>query len=126
MYVPPAAVVTGIAVGGFLADRWLVDGGAICSFAYRFLATCLVICATAALGMFTVHRNFDYQSDLTIWQDTVAKVPHNPRAHYNLGVTLAGRGQVEEAIAQYQKALEIKPDYAAARRNLDSIRASRK
>ncbi len=86
----------------------------------------MVRASTAALGMFTVHRNFDYQSDPTIWQDTVAKVPHDPRAHYNLGATLAGRGQVEEAIAQYQKAVEIKPDYAAARRNLESIRASRK
>ena len=76
--------------------------------------------------MFIVHHNFDYQITLTICEDTVATVPHNPHAHYNLGVTLAGRGQIEEAIAQYQKAVEIKPDYAAARRNLDSIRASRK
>ena len=31
-------------------------------------------------------------------------------AHNNLGNALAGRGQVDEAIAHYQKALEIKPD----------------
>ena len=31
---------------------------------------------------------------------------------------LAGRGQVDEAIAHYRKALEIKPDYAMARQNL--------
>ena len=31
---------------------------------------------------------------------------------------MAGRGQVDEAIAHYQKALEIKPDYAEAHNNL--------
>ena len=31
---------------------------------------------------------------------------------------LAGRGQIDEAIAHYRKALEIKPDYAEAHNNL--------
>jgi Flp pilus assembly protein TadD len=31
---------------------------------------------------------------------------------------LAGRGQLDEAIAHFQMALKIKPDYAAARNNL--------
>ena len=42
-------------------------------------------------------------------------------AHYNLGIILAGRGQFDEAIAQYRKALEIKPDYAEAHNNLGII-----
>ena len=33
------------------------------------------------------------------------------RPTINLGNALAGRGQIDEAIAHYQKALEIKPDY---------------
>ena len=55
---------------------------------------------------------------LSIWEDTVAKAPGNARAHNNLGVALADRGRIDEAIAQYQKALEIKPDYAEAHNNL--------
>ena len=38
---------------------------------------------------------------------------------------LASRGQVDEAIAHYQKALEIEPDYAEAHYNLGSVLAGR-
>ena len=38
---------------------------------------------------------------------------------------LAGRGQVDEAIAHYRQALQIKPDYAAAQNNLGTVLAGR-
>ena len=38
---------------------------------------------------------------------------------------LADRGQVDEAIAHYQKALEIKPDFAEAHNNLGAALAGR-
>ena len=47
----------------------------------------------------------------TLWTHTLACTSQNPIAHNNLGIALAGRGQVDEAIAHYRKALEIKPDY---------------
>ena len=40
-------------------------------------------------------------------------------------MALAGRGQSIEAIAHYQKALEIKPDYAEAHNNLGIALAGR-
>ena len=39
-------------------------------------------------------------------------------AHNNLGNALLQKGSVDEAIAHYQKALQIKPDYAEAHNNL--------
>ena len=41
-------------------------------------------------------------------------------AHNNLGMILADRKQLDEAIAHYQKALEIKPDDVDAHNNLGS------
>ena len=38
---------------------------------------------------------------------------------------MAGRGRIDEAIAHYQKALEIKPDYADAHYNLGIVLAGR-
>ncbi len=38
---------------------------------------------------------------------------------------MAGRGQVDEAIAHYRKALEIKPDYVEAHNNLGNALAGR-
>ena len=42
----------------------------------------------------------------------------NADAHYQLGRALAGRGRLDEAVAHYQKALEIRPDYAEAQNDL--------
>jgi tetratricopeptide (TPR) repeat protein len=40
--------------------------------------------------------------------------------HQNFGSALLSKGKVDEAIAQYQKALQISPDYALANNNLGS------
>ena len=45
-------------------------------------------------------------------------------ARNNLGIALAGRGQIDAAIAHYQKVLEIKPD-AEAYNNLGLALAGR-
>jgi len=46
------------------------------------------------------------------------------RAHNNLGVSLAGVGRSEEAIAQYRQALALKPNYPEAHDNLGNALAS--
>ena len=77
------------------------------------------------LGYLTVRRNLDYKSAATIWVDCVRKSPQNARAHDNLGAALADLGQVEEAIAHYRKALEIKPNSANAHYNFAVTLANR-
>jgi len=39
-------------------------------------------------------------------------------ARYNLGIALQKKGELDQAIAQFQKAIDIKPDYAPAWNNL--------
>ena len=51
--------------------------------------------------------------------------PTTRRPTTTSGMALAGRGQVDEAIAHYRKALEIKPDYAEAHNNLGNALAGR-
>jgi protein O-mannosyl-transferase len=105
MYLPLIPVVVLVVIGIF---RYI--GGAA-------LPTCLAI----AVGLYlaTWKRNGDYASEEKIWRDTVTSRPSNERAHYNLGcvlVTIPGR--MDEAIAQYEAALRLKPDYAEAIYNL--------
>jgi len=115
MYLPLAAVVAVVTAAGFVVGEKL--------FGRRPRARRAVGCAAvgvlvAVLGVVTVQRNRDYRSELVLWQDTVAKCPNNPRAHNNLGADLMGEGRVPEAIAQYEQAARIKPDYATAECNL--------
>ena len=46
---------------------------------------------------------------------------NNPEAQFNLGMALARQGKGDEASAHYREALRLKPDYAAARQQLDSL-----
>jgi len=70
------------------------------------------------LGMASWQRTWVYQSQETLWTDTVAKNPNCWMGHCSLGVVLFQKGQVDDAVAQYQKALEIYPNYVAAHYNL--------
>ncbi len=125
MYLSLAAVVTGIVVGGWVAGQWFVRRGIIPLLASQLLGGALALVAGAALGILTFQRNVDYQSELSIWEDTVAKAPGNAGAHNSLGLVLVGRGQLDEAIAHYRKALEIKPDDVGAHNNLGLVLADR-
>ena len=49
------------------------------------------------------------------------KDPRYPEAHYNLGRVYKAQGFINEAIIQFQIAVQIKPDYLAARRELESM-----
>jgi protein O-mannosyl-transferase len=107
MYLPLAAVLA-LAVAGLhrLAGR-------------RALPVCLAL--ALALAGLTVRRNADYASELGLWRDTVAKVPDNARAHYNLGVLLEKRGAAAAALDQFQTALRLQPDYAVAYNNRGNL-----
>jgi tetratricopeptide (TPR) repeat protein len=104
MYLPLVSVIVLIVVGVHsLAGR----AGPII---YLLLAT--------TLGVMTLLRNTDYRSELSIWQDTVTHRPDNPRAQYNLGLTLAREGRDAEAINHYEEALRLQPNYPKVRNNL--------
>jgi Flp pilus assembly protein TadD len=45
--------------------------------------------------------------------------------HFNLGLALMSRGRVDEAIAHFERVLELAPDFAQARSALAAARAAR-
>jgi tetratricopeptide (TPR) repeat protein len=51
----------------------------------------------------------------------VALRPESPGAYLNLGYALKHKGQIDEAIASFRKALELDPKYAAAHNGLGGV-----
>ncbi|HXC02191.1 MAG TPA: tetratricopeptide repeat protein [Opitutaceae bacterium] len=96
MYLPLAALIM-LAVAGLYT---LVGRRSLPVF----------VLLAVVFGLLTARRNADYQSQLSIWGDTVAKCPGNARAHDSLGNALLDAGQVKDAIREYTVALGLAPD----------------
>jgi Flp pilus assembly protein TadD len=125
MYLPLAALVVLAALGAVVAIDALVRRGRLGARGAAATATGLVAVVAASLAAGTWQRNRDFGSPVSIWRDTVAKAPRNPRAHYNLGYAYSAQGRSDEAIAEYRTAVALEPNYAWARNNLGAALAGR-
>jgi tetratricopeptide (TPR) repeat protein len=74
----------------------------------------VVAAAAIGLGCATFQRNDVYRSEMALWRDTVTKRPGNAAAHNNYGNVLSAQGQPTDALAQYEEALKIDPQYVDA------------
>jgi tetratricopeptide (TPR) repeat protein len=77
------------------------------------LAAAAAAALVVALAATTHVRNATWGSEIGLWADAAAKSPGLMRAHTHLGVALSRAGRHEEALAAYDRALEIAPDAAA-------------
>jgi hypothetical protein len=105
MYLPLAGLVCLCALGGF---AWLG----------RRILPVLALVAVLLAGA-TFLRNGTYLSEAGLWEDTVSKVPWNPRAHGNLGnaYALLPWGS-RDAIREFREVLRLAPDYPEGHNNL--------
>jgi tetratricopeptide (TPR) repeat protein len=78
------------------------------------VATILVL----PLIWLTLLRNADYANGLTIWTQSVARYPDNPRAHINLGNAYVNAGQLRSGADQFMIALRLDPNLSEAHNNL--------
>ena len=106
-YIAIVAPIALAVAGGMVASRQSQNVGV--------MAGTVVI---LVLGAATCERSCTYQSDETLWRDTVAKNPRSWLAHTNLGETALQAGMEREALEHYEQALRIKPDYAPAHYDL--------
>ena len=70
------------------------------------------------LGLLSWRQAFVYQNQETLWTHTLEQNPKSWLAHNALGTYLNDNRQMDEAIAQYRKALDIDPNYPEAHNNL--------
>jgi len=73
------------------------------------------------LGLLSWQRAWVYESEETLWADTLAKNPNCWAGYNNLGNALLQKGQLDEAMTQFQKALAINPNYAEAHCNVGVV-----
>jgi tetratricopeptide (TPR) repeat protein len=102
-----------LAVGGFIKltetiknGQWIAGSGAFA----------VVVC----LSLLTWRQSATYRDMETLWRTVIAKDPNSWMAYNNLGIVQVEKGDLDDAIAKYQRALELHPDYPEALYNLGS------
>jgi protein O-mannosyl-transferase len=104
-------------IGLFIIVAWGVpEGLPQASWRSRALAFATGVLLLAC-WVVTVRQISYWQTSETLFRRAVSVTAKNFLAYNNLGFYLAGRGQVQEAMVNYQKALEINPAYEDALNN---------
>jgi tetratricopeptide (TPR) repeat protein len=86
----------------------------------------LAVALALAMLMGTAWRQTSFWHDsVSLWTHTLACTSNNLLAHYDLGVALAERGRPDEALVQYQKAVELCPGHGNAQNNMAILYAER-
>jgi protein O-mannosyl-transferase len=83
-----------------------------------FLRPTLGAALLVALGLLTWNQSKMYADSDALWWTTIAKNPESWMAHNNIAINLVQKGKMDEAIAHYDKALELDPTYGEAHYNL--------
>jgi protein O-mannosyl-transferase len=78
----------------------------------RQLGVVVALIVLAAMVSLTWARAHAYRDAETLWRDTLAKNPRCWMAHDNLGNLLTRRGNLTDAVEQYELSIQIKPDYS--------------
>jgi protein O-mannosyl-transferase len=125
MYLPLAAVTTAVVLGGYFAQQWLVRRKILSPSVAKMTAVSLATIVVVVFGVLTYQRNSVYRNTVSIWEDVVAKMPDNARAHNNLGKALSMCERHVETVDHFRKALEIDPGFAEAHNNLGLALAHR-
>jgi len=77
--------------------------------------------AAAVLGLLaslTWAQSRNYRDTESCFRDVISKNPNSTTAHNNLGNALLWKGSTDEAIAHFEKTLEIEPNYQFGQYNL--------
>jgi len=87
----------------------------------RKTALILFTAVIAAYGVRTVARNEDWKTPQSLWRQTVLVSPKSPRAHNNMADAYGKEGNIDAAIGELKKAIELNSGYADAYHNLGNI-----
>jgi tetratricopeptide (TPR) repeat protein len=105
-------------IGLFLMVVWTV--GELCP-SWRHRKGLLGVLMGLVVAIMTVCTSVQisyWRNSESLWMHALACTSDNAIAHDNFGSALFQKGRVDEAIAQYQTALQIEPYNAAAHNNL--------
>jgi tetratricopeptide (TPR) repeat protein len=84
--------------------------------AYVLLAIIVIV-----LSLRTINRNIDWRNQDNLWLSAARTSPSSHQNHNNLGDLYARRKDYQKSIEEFNKAIELKPDYGDAFHNVGNV-----
>jgi len=78
-------------------------------------------CVTVPFALLSFQRDAIWADEISLWSDAARRGPLMAEAHYNLGFAHHRRGNLGEAMAAYERAVDLSPGYVRAQTNLGAI-----
>jgi len=79
---------------------------------------------TLIYSFLTYQRNVIWKDEVSLWSDVIAKSPHKVRSYINRGTVYVVLGKLDQALSDYNVAIEINPKIAVAYNNRGSAYAA--
>ncbi len=108
-------------IGFFIMVAWAIGD---LTARLHFRKTDMAVSAAVVLALLFVctrRQVMHWQNDLTLFGHTAGVTRNNYIMHNSYGDALLKAGRVNEAMMQFNRALQINPDYFNARNNLGSV-----
>jgi tetratricopeptide (TPR) repeat protein len=84
---------------------------------HKNIAIAILVIIIGSNAFMTYERNKVWKSELTFWNDIIAKSPNKPRPYNNRGKTFLDLNRPDKALNDYSKAIELQPAYSGAYNN---------
>lgn len=105
LYLPSMGMaVLATLAGLWMWNRWRADPR-------RYVPVVAAAVIVVLWTTWTIQRNRVWATELSLWTDTVAKAPSNPRAMSSLAVAYRDLGQLDRALTLLQEATRANPGF---------------
>jgi tetratricopeptide (TPR) repeat protein len=108
-------------IGVVLAVTWAVSDWSLQWKHRREILSSAMIAVVGVLMICAGKQTAYWKDSATLWTHVLAVDNQNDVAHSNLGLVLLQQGQVDDATAHFQKALDLNPNNGEAHNNLGTI-----
>jgi tetratricopeptide (TPR) repeat protein len=109
-------------IGCFILLAWSANAG-VARWSWGRIATGLAAMVTVvACGALTIAQLRHWRDSESVFRHAIAVTEKNHLAHNGLGYVLLEQGRLDEAVAEFGRALELQPAFAEAHLNLGNAR----
>lgn len=108
-------------IGLFCIFGWLAFQLIANSQKYRTACYATALILIAALGARSYAQCRYWHDSTSLWEHAIAAADGNYVAYNSFGDVLMDKGQLDDAIKYYRKAVELRPGYAQAQSNLGNL-----